>query len=742
MENVKYVVINDNKYKKGNLNVENSGEAYFINNEWVLADNCVYDNTTNEYILKNTGEIYGIVNVSPHLKPIYGYFRETLDTITVSLEKGQYRAINEKIANKLGLIRQNDNIYYVFNRINNVKNVYQPKKVTSEMKTAYPYGASNFDKNIEYLKSMKLKITKRAKEISSLLGGLSYGLEYETVAGVLTDKELMENGLIALRDGSIAGLEYATIPLTGDSGLQTLYNAVNVLSNNTQIDSSCAMHFHVGNIPRTKSFIVALWITMSLIQDQLYSVQNTYKRDPFRFKRKNYSAPLPVYILRDIKIGSSQKDIDSSFTSIIKYLSMGTINRNVELKDIKNHPVDPDNNRKWNVKTRYSILNMIPLIFGNKATVEFRHHDISSNKNDIIYELLCDLAIVKYVMDNETSILNNEIQITLNDILCNIYNKDSYLLDGLFRYLELKRHSVCEAYLKGNHGFVHNISSKDFDRRLKLKAEGNNMSNKDKLSFYNKYYNRSTIASARDISASLNQNVPNIYVISHTTNMAYNDVGVLLISGVVNLESLSSFYNISRNDINQIKESSTKFLKALFINYLLNVRSNSTQVVNMLNSLVRKININELINNSDSEMVLVQTYSFNNNFNEFITRLNDATISTIFNNYASNLSERREDYNFELDHYFRFKSVIEEKDNIGMSTEIFKLLLRSDSNSLSLIMEDLIIASTITTEITGLTPPVGFSSSTTTMPLLYNSITHIRMHESENAIYKISLNNN
>ena len=40
------------------------------------------------------------------------------------------------------------------------------------------------------------------------------------------------------------------------------------------------------------------------------------------------------------------------------------------LDNIISHPSDPNGNQKWNIRPRYLLFNIIPLIFGNKQTIE------------------------------------------------------------------------------------------------------------------------------------------------------------------------------------------------------------------------------------------------------------------------------------------------------------------------------------------------------------------------------------
>jgi hypothetical protein len=78
-----------------------------------------------------------------------------------------------------------------------------------------------------------------------------------------------------------------------------------------------------------------------------------------------------------------------------------------DLKNVDNHPADLNGNQKWNVKTRYLIHNLIPLIFGNKKTIEFRIHTPTYDVYKIIPFILMNSLIVNFAIKYEKNILQN-----------------------------------------------------------------------------------------------------------------------------------------------------------------------------------------------------------------------------------------------------------------------------------------------------------------------------------------------
>src|SRR5690606_13696406 len=156
-------------------------------------------------------------------------------------------------------------------------------------------------------------------------------------------------------------------------------------------------HLHIGNIPRTEEFILALFKTLCFVQDEIFSLFPLYKKYNFGYKRKHYTKPFNLnktLLLMDNKIDNS--NIKENFNILFEYLSNGIpySNYNNDLSYVKSHPSDPHGTSKWNIRSRYMAHNIIPLIFGNKQTVEFRIHTPTYNVDKVMYFLFLCGSIV------------------------------------------------------------------------------------------------------------------------------------------------------------------------------------------------------------------------------------------------------------------------------------------------------------------------------------------------------------
>lgn len=106
----------------------------------------------------------------------------------------------------------------------------------------------------------------------------------------------------------------------------------------------------------------------------------------------------------------------------------------------------------------YLLYNMIPLIFGNKQTIEFRIHTPTYEVNKILPFIFMNALIVNFTIRNQASILKDKNFLNhynLSDILFNEIDRHNISNRNIFRdlmsdYIE-KRKNYCERQiLAGN----------------------------------------------------------------------------------------------------------------------------------------------------------------------------------------------------------------------------------------------------------------------------------------------------
>ena len=454
-------------YKLGDINIQNSGDCYLINGKCYREETglIVYNYSIKEYVILNDNLLQGVVDVADD-NLIIGYFNNNTKYSKITDKNGKSHWLyNVEIFNNNKEYREHlstGNFYHIstlqawkFNKIEFPNKNY---------KYSLPYDSKGIIGNNlkNYNENYNPEISQNIKNYAPLLENLSFGLEFETTKGHIPDRVLNQYGLIPLRDGSISGIEYVTVPMEGEKGLQCTADILKELNKRTSYsDKTCSLHLHLGNIPRTKEFILAFFKVGMKIQDEMFQMFPLYKKYNYHIKNKNYSAPLPTFeILSQLDPIIDSRNIDENFGILYKYLSMGQEFKSVgnSLDNVLSHPADPNGNQKWNVKTRYYLYNILPLIFGNKQTIEFRIHTPTYDVNKILPFIFMNSLIVNFVIRNQKLILNRKNFInswSLLDILYmqidqyDIPNRNTFK-DLMYSYIEVRKNYCERQILKGN----------------------------------------------------------------------------------------------------------------------------------------------------------------------------------------------------------------------------------------------------------------------------------------------------
>jgi len=297
------------------------------------------------------------------------------------------------------------------------------------------YGAADnlqfFKKHYKHYNRFLVGIMDKVKGDTAMLDNLykecpySFGIEYETdggkyipytkiplTAGIIPFHLLEDNGLIPTRDGSIRGLEYVTIPLYIRNMVPAIVNHTQMLRQYCHINKYNSLHVHIGNVmTRTKENIIAYYKLAFMIQNEIYLLFPLTYRNTAIFKHRGYNNPLPPLGEEDMmkEEGSnsllfSNKSVDIIFGAIYYYLSEGV----VEFKGFssENHPKDRSGIHKWQVSVRYHWFNIIPYIWGDRRTIEFRIHTPTLNANKIVYYLFLLKSFLIFAERNVKNIVN------------------------------------------------------------------------------------------------------------------------------------------------------------------------------------------------------------------------------------------------------------------------------------------------------------------------------------------------
>jgi hypothetical protein len=225
------------------------------------------------------------------------------------------------------------------------------------------------------------------------------------------------------------GFEYATIPLEGKVGIQTIKESCNLLKKFCSCSVNESLHIHISGYPRTVKAMAALFRLSKLLEDSVYAMFPYYYADTSKFKKKSYCGPLPV-------VGVFEKDARGIFSSLFLWLSNGVpYGRSLPTGP---HPMDRSGQHKWEISPRYIWLNMIPLIWGGRGTVEFRCHTPTVSAQKVINWLYIVVAILRYAKKHIDDLISTPFsdlnKVCINEVVEEIYPKKISRI--LVKYIE------------------------------------------------------------------------------------------------------------------------------------------------------------------------------------------------------------------------------------------------------------------------------------------------------------------
>lgn len=421
------IKIGDKFYKKGVDCVSVEGKWFRINHPKIY-----FDKKHNEYRMVKENTHYGIVGYNRNTGEYeFGHF-ETNKLIAqyINSRHGRNIVINKEVFDSIPKVYldSGDHVDYTqavrmnyFHR-KRPKNDYFPYKTIPRL-----YNSADLIET--FLKVQKEVVLPDAfnpyaqdKRIVDILNKYSFGIEYETSSGVIPENECYTAGLIPLRDGSISGIEYTSVPMLGVDGINKIFYQTKLLNEYCTIDKECSLHIHLGNFPLNEVKITKLWNLAYRIQDDLSRMFHKYVFQTSAYKEsgKDYCNRLPSIV--------------SDFEDLYSYLSTTSM-RYEKGNFFEKHPRNPNFDHKWDNNRRYFWFNLINLLFDNKGkTVEFRLHGPTFNPGKIINWLLIIAAILKFAEGDDTEIKG----VTLTRIIKYAYEgspAENILLD----YIDARR---------------------------------------------------------------------------------------------------------------------------------------------------------------------------------------------------------------------------------------------------------------------------------------------------------------
>lgn len=304
-----------------------------------------------------------------------------------------------------------------------------------------------------------------AKNLEKSLNPFTYGIELETIDGFIDFTDLAKSQIVPLRDGSISGTEYASLPLSTAEDFERFIYFLNAAKNNkVTYDQTCSYHLHIGNFKITTNNVIKLLKVIIDLEDELYDLSPKFKRKTSEHTRRDYCSSIKQSILDFYKQGKVAITTDKKLHEAL--ISVLTSNRTSSLSSLEKNDkgvyVHPVNNRKWHQEGRYKIVNFMNIYFSSAGTLEFRNHAGTFNTTKIFNWMLICSAIVRYAISNNGKELNSK-SVTLKTVID--YSYSTSTAQYLLKYIEHRKAFYKSIDAVGTKEFINDkgILTPDFD---------------------------------------------------------------------------------------------------------------------------------------------------------------------------------------------------------------------------------------------------------------------------------------
>ena len=356
----------------------------------------------------------------------FGNIRESSDNIRILYEGQLVWGISyEKLKNYLGFDYLKG--YYVIGKDTNLH--------------YFPFGKDDFPYNLDrytYNTKFAEHLFKDKQHIDSHVEfkfinefPYTFGLEFETAGGYIPQHKLYELGLIPLRDGSITGIEFSTVVLQGNYGLNLLKQQMEILDKHTIFDKDCSLHIHLGNFNLTGEVLLRVNNLFCNCGISRYLPQLTFYTNEYKSNRdKNYCEFNTRYL---------------SFSDMYSSL----VGRSFYGDFTQPHPKDISGTRKWNIKSRYKAVNFInALCYAGPKTIEYRMLRPTYNFNKVLGWLFIYGALIKYAEQTKSSSSLYRSSLRIEQILRSVYSEE--LATILCDFLKMLERVVYAQYSVGD----------------------------------------------------------------------------------------------------------------------------------------------------------------------------------------------------------------------------------------------------------------------------------------------------
>ena len=286
----------------------------------------------------------------------------------------------------------------------------------------YPYNLNRYTYNTKFVENL----FKGKQEVNDIINfkfinelPYTFGLEFETAGGFIPQHKLYELGLIPLRDGSITGIEFSTVVLQGNNGLNLLKKQMELLNEHTIFDKDCSLHIHLGNFKLSKEVLITVNNLFANSNIECYLPKYTFNTTLYKTNiKKNYCAHNDKF-----------KTFEQMYSTLVGRNYYGNL--------FQPHPKDISGTNKWNIKERYKAINFInALCYSGPKTIEYRILRPTYNFNKVLGWLFIYAAYIKYAEShNYTSNFLYRTSFSIETIIKDVYSPE--LADILYEFLNM-----------------------------------------------------------------------------------------------------------------------------------------------------------------------------------------------------------------------------------------------------------------------------------------------------------------
>jgi hypothetical protein len=434
-----YKRINNKLYKIGQINIYNSGDCYYYKNKYYRKDKLIFDWGKREYVYK-TNKLKYIVLVKHNDNLIIGYS-----------SKNNYKYFYQGLYIEDKRILEEIGVYY-----NDKSKLYTPIDTpyardyfcnlnTKESCEKLFNIKDNYNANSSYLFlefNEKIKKEVSNSNYNKYLSKYTYGLEYETSAGVPYLDDIVDNYLLPVKDGSIQGLEYCSPIIPGDCVLNVVPKQCDLLLNYCLTNYQCSLHLHIGNIELNPLNLASLYSLCYRLQTEITELFPYYKKDAFLIRAQQPKDYCKYIHNLGVNVTKNPEEIADN---IVSWITDGVITSYDAYKSNKLDYIKANSKRKWNIGSRYYIFNFYNLLFGE--TLEFRIHPGTLNKDRVIAWIMVCTAIVEYALNNQDKIISKDPKINLEDVISEVYKEAILLKNSILEYLDKSKRTIINSHI-------------------------------------------------------------------------------------------------------------------------------------------------------------------------------------------------------------------------------------------------------------------------------------------------------